>query len=204
MKTKIRMRVLSAVLTMLLASMVMVPVSADTTAFLNEMGGKELSAGEYLEVYDPDYFSTLTNDKKAQFNAMKVTVPDLSQDVVKKSGTVEAEGDSKIIYTATNNVDLAPVPLGINWLANSKGACLFPDMHVAATLYYSSDESTWEKVDSGSDSGYVTTFVKTSNVEWLPSTGYYKVISSHMGTFPAGATSSTYAQILMTGSMHYS
>jgi hypothetical protein len=71
-------------------------------------------------------------------------------------------------------------------------------------LYYSSDESSWEEVDNGSDAGYFTSFVETSNVEWFPSTGYYKVISSHMGTFPAGATPSTYSQILMTGSMYYS
>ncbi|MEA2034057.1 MAG: hypothetical protein U9N40_00980 [Euryarchaeota archaeon] len=213
MKKIIGIRALSVLLALVLVSVVIVPaVSAEKTAnisaFFNEMGGKEVSTGEYLEVVNPDYFSRLTEDQKAQFYAMKVTVPDLSQDVTKTSGKCEAKGTSQtksiITYSVWNTVDIGPIPYGINWFANSRASCIFPDMHVTAQLFYSSDENSWSQVDTGSANGYWTNFVETLKVKWFPSQGYYKVVSSHWGTFPAGAIPQAYSQILQTGSMYYS
>lgn len=202
-------RALSILLTIVVVSALMVPgvcakQTTDISAFYNEMGGKEVSAGEYLEVVDPDAFSALPDDQKAQFYAMKVTVPDLSQDVAKTSAKDEATGDtSRITYEVYHTVDLAPILGGINWFANSRASCIFPDMHVTAQLFYSSDRSSWSEVDSGSDSGIWTNFVETLKVKWLPSEGYYKVASTHYGTYPAGATPQTYFRALVTGSMPY-
>jgi len=212
MKQRIGTRALSVLLAVMLVSMVVPAVSAEKTsniaAFFNEMGGKEVSAGEYLKVVDPDSFSTLTEEQKAQFYSMKVIVPDLSKDIAKKSGKCEAKGTSQtkslIIYEVWNTVDLAPIPYGINWFANSRASCIFPDMHVAAQLFYSNDGYSWEQVDTGSANGYTTNFVETLKVKWFPSQGYYKVASTHWGTFPPGATPSTYLQSLQTGSMYYS
>jgi len=213
MKGKIGMKALPVLLALLLVSAMVVPVvsaekTANISAFYNEMGGKEVSAGEYLEVVDPDYFSTLTEEQKAQFYAIKVIVPDLSLDVAKTSGKSEAKGtlqtESTIIYTVWSTVDLAPIPYGINWFANSRASCIFPDMHVAAQLFYSSDGNSWSQVDTGSANGYWTNFVETLKVKWFPSQGYYKVASTHWGTFPAGAVPPTYFQLLVTGSMYYS
>ncbi len=209
---KSNIRALSMLLAAIVISALMVPgvcaeKTTSVTAFYNEMGGKEMSAGEYLEIVDPDAFSTLTDEQKAQFYAMRVPVPDLTQNVAQTSAKLEATDDTRrdIIYQVVNDVDLAPIPFGISWFANSKASSIFPDMHVTAQFFYSDDDgSSWTEIDEGSADGQSTRFVETGKIHWFPSEGHYKVASVHWGSYPPGATPSSYFVSLVTGEMPYS
>lgn len=196
-------------LMVMLAVIVMLPLASaeektDTSAFYSEMGGKEVNAGDFLKVIDPVNFGNLTNEQRAEFYKLKVTVPDLSADTAKTTGQDEAHSSGRIVYTVWHAVDLAPIPYGINWFANSRASTIFPDMHVTAQLFYSADQSSWSQVDTGSANTYLGSYVETLKVKWFPQTGYYRVASTHWGTFPPDASPSVYFQSLLTGTMYYS
>ena len=203
--------VISTLIILTLFSVLVFPVSAEKSkivSFYEEMGGKEISAGEYLEVIDPYNFFNLTKEQKENYYSLMVTVPDLSDDKGKNTAVDTATGSSQektaIVYTTTAYVDLAPIPLGINWLGNTHASAYYPEMHVTASLLYSEDGDSWEEVSSGSDHGYFTNFVEVLEVEWLPSEGYYKVISNHWGDYPAGAFPAVYSLAPTSGTMYYS
>ena len=190
----------------LLVNIVIMPGSAEKTSIstlFNEKGGTEISAGEYLEIVDPGNFYNLTEEQKYQFYSMKVVVPDLSQDVGKDSSKIEIRESlgSRIEYAVHNHNGVTPALLGLDWLAYTETTAIFQDINVAAQLFYSDDENSWEEDDKESKSGSATSYVEISKYKFLPSTGYYKVVSTHWGHAPGGTA---YLDTLTSNTLYYS
>lgn len=206
MKIKIKALQIFLLSAFLLVSVAMMPVSAEKmsiSSFFSEMGGTEVNAGEYLEIVDPSNFKNLTEKQKNQFYSMKIVVPDLSKSTKGNSSVIEIteSSQSRAVYLVHNHNSVSPALLGIDWKASSETTAIFPEVNVAAQLFSSSDEDSWEEEESESESGSATSYVEISKYKFLPSTACYKVVSTHWGYTPGG---NPYMDTLTSNTLYYS